>query len=79
MSRPKSTLPAVPADALLLSVRETAALLGRSENSIWAMLRSGQLTRVKAGGSTKIARAEAERLVRDWQTDAELAKLVTGR
>jgi hypothetical protein len=34
MSKAKSTLPPVPADALLLSVRETAALLGRSENRI---------------------------------------------
>jgi hypothetical protein len=47
MSKAKVTLPPVPPDALLLSVRETAALIGRSENIVWAMLKTGQLTRVR--------------------------------
>jgi hypothetical protein len=75
MSRGRSTLPPVPPDALLLSVRETAALIGRSENIVWAMLKTGQLTRIKAGNSTKVARSEVEALVRQWQTAAEIARL----
>jgi hypothetical protein len=75
VSKPKSALPPVPPDALLLSVRETAALPGRSENAVWTMLRTGQLTRVRAEGSTKIARTEIERLIREWQTKAAIDRM----
>ena len=54
---------------LLLRVREVAALLAVSEREVWAMLRAGELARVKVPGRrlTRVAREDVERLVQRWR------------
>ena len=75
MSGPKSELPPVPSDAVLLSVREVASMLGRSENAVWTMLADHQLTRIKAGRSTKIVRLEVEQWVLQQRTRATIVAI----
>ncbi len=66
MTNPRYRNRAMP---LLLRVREVAALLAVSEREVWAMLRAGELTRVKVPGRrlTRVAREDVERLVQRWR------------
>lgn len=48
---------------LLYTVREAAALLSVSENTVWNLLQRGELRGVKVGRSRKITADELQRYV----------------
>ena len=52
--------PPPPPERLVLTVPETAALLGCSEVTVWRLLSRGRLKRVRIGTSTRINRAAVE-------------------
>ena len=58
--KPTPPPPAPPPERLVLTVPETAALLGCSEVTVWRLLSRGRLKRVKMGTSTRINRAAVE-------------------
>jgi excisionase family DNA binding protein len=54
-------VPAIQDDRLLYTVPHAAQVLDLSKNTVWNLLRDGELTGVKVRNRRMIARAELER------------------
>ena len=50
-------------EPVLLTVPETARLLGFGERMVWSLVRRGDLASVKIGGARRVHRAEVTRML----------------
>ena len=60
-------------EAVLLRIRDAAAMLSVSERSIWHLVRSGELRAIHPAGmrAIRIARRDVENLVERWHNHEE--------
>jgi excisionase family DNA binding protein len=62
-------------EKLLLTVTETASLIGLGRSSTYALIRRGALKSVKIGGSRRVARCDVEAFVEQLRADATVEDL----